>query len=480
MKVDVKDKSPVEKILSLEVEPERYSKALDKVIRKVSKNLIIPGFRRGKAPKKMVLRKVGFLSLKEDLLRELVPEIIVEALEQEGLEPLSTPVLIHHTVLSENEPISLKFQFQVKPEFELTPEEYKGLSLEEEKMDVDIDKMVELEIKRLQQQAGTIENLDEDRPYQEGDVALVDFESFFEDGTPVPNGSETNYYMLLDKDNFAPGFMDNIIGKKVGDEWEFKFKFPEDYVNKDLAGKEILFKMKAKGLAKKELPALDDEFAKSMGNYETFEDFKKAVRERVEESYQSIRRGKLQEQIWKILAEKKKDIPLPPILVDAHLNRFIDNLKRQLQMMGKSFEDYLKSLNTTLEEFKKKFKPEAEKSAIVELVLDKIAQIENIEVTEEDIDKEVEKVAKNLNQPASLVKSAMKRDNYINTLRYEIRNRKIFDVIIKNAEIKVVEKKTEKKEEPKDEKDVAPKEEAPENSEKKKAESPPEKELEEV
>ncbi|MFP4498479.1 MAG: trigger factor [Vulcanimicrobiota bacterium] len=435
MKVEVVDKSPVEKLLAIQVEPENYQKTLDQVIKDVGRELQIPGFRRGKAPRKAIVRRFGMEAFKNDLLDKVIPETTRKVLEEKDLHPLATPICSNYAdiVLEEGKPITFNIAIEVKPEFEL--KDYKGLELVRIGRGLDVDEVVEQQINNLQQQQGTMEPVEEDRELKEGDIAHVDFSSYRPDGEPVPTGSEKNYYMTLEENSFVPGFMEHVVGHKPGDEWEFTVTFPENYVNKDIAGKDITFKMKLHGIMKKELPPRDDELAKSTGRYETYEELKNDFEKRVRESIEQQQKNEMQEQVLNKLAEQLKDVTIPRALIDFHMERFVSNLQQQLQMQGKTIESHLASLNTNLDEFKERFAPQAENAAKAELILDKLAELENVEVQEEELDKEIEKVAGQLKQDVKMIRRAMMRDGYINALKFDIRNRKIFDMIIDNAEI---------------------------------------------
>jgi trigger factor len=435
MKVEVKDKSTVEKTLAIEVEPERYQKVLDKVLNKVAREVAIPGFRKGKAPKNAVMRRFGMDALKIDLLEELIPQVAVEAIQEQKLNPLSTPRCTDYEkiIVEEGKPINFEITFEVKPEFDI--KDYKGLELIRIVRETNIDELVEKQISSMQEQAGSMVVVEEDRPVVEGDVAHVNFISTNQDGVPIKGGSAEDYYMTLEKENFIPGFMEKIIGHKVGEEWEFDVNFPEDYPNSEMAGNDIHFCVKLLGIKKKELPERDDEFAKSVGSFETYEQMKNDIESRIKESIEMQQRNELEEQAIAKLVDQMKNVEIPTSMVEGHLGRYVDDFRNQIKGMGKSLEEWLKEAGSNIDDFRKSFYPQARNAAKAELIIDKIAEKENVEATDEDVDKEIEKFAGRMNQSPEMIKQIMTRNNYLPVMRYELRNRKVFDLVLENANI---------------------------------------------
>lgn len=441
MNVEILEKSPVEKTVIFEVEPKRYQKSLDQILNDVRKTVAIPGFRKGKAPRAIIIKKVGMDALKKDLLEKLIPDVSVEVMDEKKIVPISTPVCTNYDsiVIEEGKPIKFELTFEVKPEFEMA--EYKGLELEKTVYELDPEDLLKKQITNLQEQAGTMKPIEEERGVTEGDVAHVDFESRLEDGTPVSGGSAKDYYMTVDRQNFIPGFVEHIEGKKAGETFEFDVVFPENYPERNLAGKNVKFKMILHAIMKKELPALDDEFAKSMGKYETYAQMEESFRKKIEEHIDQQYRYQLQDKIMKALVDKMPELPVPQALIRGHQERFLKNLASMLQRQNKTLEDHIKGLNMTPQQFLSQIEPQALEAAKGELILDKISSMEDVKVADEEIDAEVAKVAQNLNQSVEMIKRAMERDNYLPVISYEIRNRKIFDIIIENA--KITEKKFE-------------------------------------
>jgi len=442
MKVETSRKSPVEVLLKIEVEPSRYEPILRKITREVSKGIQIPGFRKGKAPMGVILRRVGEDAIKEDLLKELIPDVVPEAIRNEEIIPLSTPQVTNYDkiVFRRGKPINLEIVAETKPEFELTG--YKGLELTRKPSMIDVEEVLDKRIEALRQQAGEMIPIEEDRPLKKGDVAVVDFESF-QEGEPVENGKSENYYMTVTDDNFIPGFADNLVGHKPGDEWEFDISFPDDYPNPSLAGRETHFKFKLHEIMRKELPDYDDDFAQLVGDYETYDEMKADLRKSIVNTINEQEKQYLQDQIINQLIEKMEGVTAPPVMVESSLNIFLDNLKYNLKAMNKDINTYFKEQGTTEEEVKRRFYPKGVEMAKAELALDKVAMLEDIKADDEEVDKEIEEMAKRLKQDADIIRKALEKEKQINSIKYSIRNRKVYDFLIEHAIIKEEETEEE-------------------------------------
>lgn len=444
MKVDVSQKSQIEKVLKVEVEPEKYKPILNKLIKEVAKEFPFPGFRKGKVPAAFIVKRMGYGAFKHDLLEELLPKVTQEAVESQGIMPLSIPAItpLNEIEFEYEKPISFEFTVEVIPEFELKT--YKDLTLKRKPRNIDVDELLQSRIEALREQSGEMEPLEEDRPLEKGDVARVDFESFI-DGEPVDSGLARDYFMTVDEKNFIPGFIEQLVGKKAGDEWEFDIEFPDSYPNTKLAGEEVHFKMKLHGIMLKKLPELDDEFAKTAGRFETFEQMKEDMRKRIVNDIENQEKDMFRTQILDKIGEEMEDVLIPPTMVKQSLESFMGNFEQQLQMMGKNLDSYLKEQGTNTNDFMRRFYPQAREMARAELIVDKIAEQEKIEATDEDLDKEIEQIAGRLSQDPASLKATMEKNGYIYNLKYSLRTRKVYDFIIDNSNI-VEEEEEEVKE----------------------------------
>lgn len=444
MKVEASWKSPVEKLLKIEVEPAKYEPVLRKVVGEGSKDIQIPGFRKGKAPFGAILRRIGMNKVKNDLLRELIPDVIAEAIKSEKITLLSVSEVTNYNNIEfiRGKPIEFEVTIETTPEFEFTG--YKGLELTRKSANIDVEEILEKKLEALRHQAGEMIPVEEDRPLEKGDVAVVDFESF-QEGEPVENGGAQNYYMTISDDNFLPGFMGNFIGHKPEEEWEFDTTFPDDYANPALAGRKTHFKFKLHEIMRKELPDYDDDFAQSLGDFQTFYEMKEDLRKNIADGIDQQEKQHFQDQIINKLIPKLEGVMVPPSLVESSLNIFMENLDYNLRMMKTNLDDYFNEQGINEDEMKRQFYPRGVEMAKAELVLDKVAILEDIKATEEEVDKEIEDMAKRLKQDAKNIREAMEKEHQIVGLEYSIRNRKVYDFLIEHANI--IEKTEEEKEE---------------------------------
>ena len=460
MKSEITQKSQIERFLKIEVDPKTYMPVLEKLARKVAKDFAIPGFRKGKAPSNLIVRRLGFESFKHDLIEQLIPETSHKAIMEHDIKPLSITSITppEEIILEEGKPFSYEVIVEVVPEFEL--KNYKGLKLKKKPQKMDLDKVVETRINALREQSAQMEPIEEERPLEKGDVARVDFTSYI-DGEKVDDGFAKDYYMTIEDKNFIPGFIDHLVGKKAGDEWEFDINFPEDYPNKKLAGNEVHFEIKLHDIMKKDLPELDDEFAKSAGSYETYEQMKEEMKKQALNEVENQEKEELKLQIIKQMSEEMEDIMVPPTMVNRNMEIYLRNLEQQVGMMGMKLEDYLKEQGTSKENFARQFYPQAREMAMAELMVNCIGKQEDIKVSDEELDVEVEKIAGRLNQPVKEIKKSMEKSGYLDNIRHALRTDKIYDFIIENGEV-VIEEETEPV--PEDEKAEEVKEEAQETS----------------
>lgn len=463
MKVDVSQKSQIEKVLKVEVEPEKYKPILDKLIKDVAKDFPFPGFRKGKVPAAFIVKRMGYNVFKHDLLEELLPIVTQEAVESQNIMPLSIPQItpLDQIEFENEKPISFEFTVEVIPEFELKT--YKDLTLKRKPQKVDVEELLQSRIDDLREQSGEMEPMEEDRPLEKGDVARVDFDSFV-DGEAVDSGLARDYYMTVDEKNFIPGFMEQLIGKKAGDEWEFDIEFPDSYPNTKLAGEEVHFKMKLHGIMLKKLPELDDEFAKTAGRFDTFEQMKEDMRKKIVDEIEGKEKDSFRTQILDQIAEEMEDVLIPPTLVKHSMEGFMRNFEQQLQMMGKNLESYLKEQGTNPNDFARRFYPQAREMARADLIVDQVAKQENIESTDEEVDKEVQQIAERLNQEPASIRATMEKSGYLDNMKYSLRIRKVYDFIIDHSNI-VEEEEVQEEEKPETPADIVEEEKAVEPEE---------------
>ncbi|MDC3412496.1 trigger factor [Aquibacillus sp. 3ASR75-11] len=376
-----------EGILTIEVEAEAFNEALDKAFKKVVKQVQLPGFRKGKIPRKIFEQRFGEESLYQDAVDLILPESYTNAVQETGIEPIEQPeVDVEQIEKGKN----LIFTAKVKVKPEATLGEYKGLEVEE--VDTEItDEDVDHELNHLREHQAELV-VKEEGTVEEGDTVVIDFEGFV-DGEAFEGGKAENHELEIGSGSFIPGFEEQLIGKATGEDAEIEVTFPEEYQAAELAGKEATFKVKIHEIKAKELPELDDEFAKDVDEeVETLDELKKKTRERLEEE----KANEAENQKRETLIQKASDnteVDIPEVMVTNELDRMLKEFDQRLQMQGMTLDMYYQFSGTDEAGMKEQMREDAGKRVKTSLTLEAIANTENIEVTEEDINKELESMA---------------------------------------------------------------------------------------
>jgi len=412
--------------LKIEVSEEEFEKALEKSFKKNAKRFNVPGFRRGKAPRSIVERYYGPEVLYEDAAEFALSEAYKIGIEENNLEPVDHPDF-HIEQIEKNKPLIAIAKVTLKPEVIL--EEYKGLEVEKVVYNVK-EEDVEKELKELQERNARFVNVE--RPLKEGDLAIIDFEGFI-NGEPFEGGNAQNYPLTIGSNTFIPGFEEKLIGMMPQETREIKVTFPENYHREDLKGKEATFKVTLKEIKEKELMPLDDEFAKDVSEFETLEELKKDIRNKLEERAKNFEENSLKGSILKKLIEKAR-VDIPQVMIDREIERLIYDFALNLRLRGIDLNEYLEAVKLTPEEFKNKFQDRAIENIKTSLILEKIAKLENITVSEEELDQELQKYAERANKSLAEYKKGLKEEN-IEYIKDRLLTDKIFKFLIENAKI---------------------------------------------
>lgn len=415
-------------VMEVEVDAERFDKAIHKAYKKLVKQVNVPGFRRGKAPRQVMENYIGKAALYNEAVELVVPEAYVEALEQTGVEPIAQPEveLVH---VEEGEPVKFKATVKVKPEVELG--QYTGLEVTEVPVEVTGEE-VDRELEGLRNKYAQLVNVEEGT-VQKGDMATIDFTGRV-DGEEFEGGKASDYVLEIGSGSFIPGFEEQLEGMAAGETKVISVTFPEDYHNKELAGKEAEFTVTVKALKRKELAPLDDEFAKDVSEFDTLEELradvlnnlKKAAEERAEQA-------KRTEVVSK--AVDNAQVELPEEMVNDQVESMVKDMERSLMMQGLSMENYFKYTDSNLEQLKENFRPEAERTEKTALVLDAIAKKEGIEVTEEDVEKKIKEMAGQYQQDPENLKKILEGQNQLEYLKKGIAREKTVDFLLEKANI---------------------------------------------
>ena len=433
-----KTKNANEVKLEITIEAEKFENAIKKVYFQSAKYFNIPGFRKGKAPQNIVERYYGKEIFYEDAFNDLVPEEYEKALEENKIEAVSRPEI---DIITMEKGQDLKFTaiVQTKPEVELG--KYKGIEIEKIEYNVK-DADIEEELKGMQNQNARLITID-DRPAQMDDTTYINFEGFVE-GKPFDGGKAENYELVLGSHSFIEGFEDQIVGMKIGEEKEIAVTFPEEYFSKELAGKPATFKVKLNEIKKKELPTLDDEFAKDVSEFDTLKELKQSIQERLEKQNKDREKYEKQDAAVKALVETVK-VDIPSGMIEMETENMIKDMEQRMSYQGIKMEQYLKMMHKTEEEFKKDYEPRAIEAIKSRLAIEAVIKAEKIEATEEEIKAKIEEMAKNYGKEA---KELEENENIRNYIKQGIENEKAMDFLVENSkEKKPTAKKENKKEE---------------------------------
>lgn len=394
--------------LEIEISAEAFEAAVQAAYLKAKKNINVPGFRKGHAPRKIVEKEYGEGVFYEDALNAIIPAEVDTAVEEAGLELVARPD-VEVTEVSKEKGAVVKAVCITKPEIEI--KDYKGIKIEKSVKTVSYED-VDHEIDHIRQKGMRIITV-EDRAAQNGDDVVIDFEGF-KDNVAFEGGKAEKFTLTLGSGQFIPGFEEQIVGHNIGDEFDINVTFPEDYGAKELAGAPVVFKIKLHEIKIKELPELDDEFVKDQSEFDTVDELKADVRKKLEET---AKKASQQEEEGKIFDEviAKVEGEIPEVMYDRRVDEMIEEMGQRLAPQGISVDMYLQYTGQTLDSLKKTYREQAEKQVKLRLALEKIAELEKIEVTDEEAEEEIKKMADNYKMDIEQVKSyvtvdAVKKD----------------------------------------------------------------------
>lgn len=421
--------------LTFEIQPDKIKEGLDIAFNKVKKSLNVPGFRKGRVPRQVFNKMYGEEALYQDALNALLPEAYANAVSESKIKPVSQPE-INVESMEKDSAWVLSAKVTVEPEVELG--EYKGLEVMKHSTDVS-DKEVADELERRRQQQAELV-LKEDEPAAEGDTVVIDFEGKV-DGKPFDGGKAENYSLELGSKTFIPGFEDQLVGHKAGDEVEVKVTFPDDYQAKDLQGKDAVFEVKIHEVKQKELPELDDDFAKDIDDdVDTLEELKAKVKDEIKEQKEAAAKNAVQEEAISKAVENAKIGDIPEVMIEDDVQRQMDQYFSGMQQQGINPDMYFKLTGTSEEDLRKQFREGSEERVKTNLVLEAIVEKENIEISEDEINDEIKDLATQYGMDEKAVRSALSDD----MLKHDISIRKVVQEMTDSAKQDLPEKKEEK------------------------------------
>ncbi|MGG1632370.1 trigger factor [Rossellomorea sp. NRS-1567] len=411
-------------VLTIEVEAAKVNEGLDAAFKKVVKQVNVPGFRKGKMPRGMFEKRFGVESLYQDALDFILPEAYAKAIEETGIDPIDRPE-IDVEQMEKGKDLIFTATVQVKPEVKLG--EYKGLEVEKMETEVTAED-VEAELTSLQEKQAELAVKEEGKA-EEGDTVTMDFEGFV-DGEAFEGGQAENYSLELGTGQFIPGFEEQLIGVAPGEEKEVEVNFPEEYHAAELAGKPATFKVKVHEIKAKELPALDDEFAKDADEeVETLAELKEKIEKRLQESKKNEAETAVRETLVN-KASENAEVEIPEVMVTAEVDRMMQEFEQRLQMQGMNLDLYFQFSGQSEEDLKGQMKEDAGKRVRTNLTLEAIAAAENLEVTDEEADQEVNKMAEQYNMSADNIKQAL---GGLDTLKADLKVRKAVEFLVENS-----------------------------------------------
>ena len=386
--------------LTIEVSAEDLDKAMEKAYQKQKSRISLPGFRKGKAPRKMIESMYGKGVFMEDAVNSLVPQEYTKALGECDLEIVSQPE-INVTQMEPGKALIFTADVAVKPE--VTLGDYKGVEVPKSEIAV-TDEEVDAEVKKEQDKNARTVAV-EDRAAANGDITTIDFEGFV-DGVAFEGGKGTDYALTLGSGTFIPGFEDQLVGANTGDHVEVKVTFPEEYQAKELAGKEAVFQCDVKKIETKEVPELDNEFAKDVSEFDTLAEYKEDVKKKLtEKKEKEARTAKENAAVDKAIENAQMDIP--ELMTKTECRQMMDDFSRRMQQQGLSMEQYFQFTGMTLDKMQEEMKPQALKRIQTRLVLEKVAEAENIQPSEEEITEEIQKMADAYKMEADKIREAI-------------------------------------------------------------------------
>ncbi|WP_027964621.1 trigger factor [Halalkalibacillus halophilus] len=414
-----------EGVLTVEVEPEQFDQALDQAFKKVVKDIQVPGFRKGKVPRSIFEKRFGVEALYQDAVDIVLPEAYMGAVNETGINPVAQPE-VDIEQIEKGEPLVFKATVTVKPEVELG--EYKGLEVEEQEVNV-TDEEVEEDLKSQQEKQAELV-VKEEGTVEDGDTAVIDFEGFL-DGEAFEGGTAENHSLEIGSGQFIPGFEEQLVGKSAGEELDVEVTFPEDYQAEDLAGKLVTFKVKIHEVKAKEVPELDDEFAKDIDDeVNSLDELKEKTKKNLEDQKQQEAENQKRETLVEKASENAQ-ADIPQAMVDSELDRMMQEFEQRLQMQGMTLDMYFQFSGQDENALKDQMKEDAAKRVRTNLTLEAISEKENLEVTEEDIQQQLEEMASMYQTDIEQLKQMLGGNT--DALTEDLKLKKAIDFLVENA-----------------------------------------------
>lgn len=412
--------------LEFTVEAQKFDETMKKVYFKTVKYFNIPGFRKGKAPMNIIERYYGKEIFYEDTFNEILQEVYDKELRESNITAVSYPDLDVKQI-GKGQDLIFTAVVQTKPE--VKPGKYKGIEIKKVEYNVS-DEDINHELGHMQERNSRMVTVD-DRAVENGDITVIDFEGFV-DGKAFEGGKAEGHELTIGSNTFIPGFEDQIIGMKIDEEKDINVKFPEEYFSKELAGKDATFKVKLHEIKKKELPELDDEFAKDVSEFDTLKELKESIKEKLEKENEQKAKYETEEAAIKAVCDNT-EIDIPSGMIETEIDHMEKDMEQRMQYQGLTLDMYLQMIGKTKEEFRKEYEDQAKDAVKSRLVIEAVANEEKIEADDKEVDEKIKEMAKNYGKTEDELKSNESLRNY---LKENLKTEKTIEFIVKNAKIK--------------------------------------------
>lgn len=410
--------------LEITIPAEEFEKAVEASYRKNVGKMNIPGFRRGKAPRKMIEKMYGEAVFHDDAINEVTPEAYEQAIKEAKVEPVDRPEL---EIIS-NDANGFKFKAKVTTKPEVSVKEYKGLKVEKHTKTVS-DADIQAELERYQKRQSRLIDLDADAAIENGDTVTFDFKGYVDD-KPFEGGNAEKYSLKIGSGQFIPGFEEQMLGLKVGDSKAVNVSFPEDYHAEELKGKPARFDVLVHEIKRQELPAIDDELAKDVSDFDTLADFKADISKKLDENYKQAEENEITEKVYAAIADCC-EADIPECMIEQEIDSSMQNFERRMQQQGLTLQKYLEITGQEYNSLRVMFKENAERDVKIRLALEKIAELEKVIIEEDDINKEYESLAREMDSEVDKIKN----DYVTESIMKDLTLKKAFEAVRSCAEV---------------------------------------------
>lgn len=426
MKVTVENGENQQVTLTIEVEAAEVNKAVEQACKRLANRVSIPGFRKGKAPRMIVERHVGKDAVLQEAFDIVAPKALSKAFDEQKIDPVTRPSVDIETL---EEGKDLVFKATVTPRPEVKLGDYKGLNVPKNEVNI-TDEDVEKQLKTFQDRQGKLVDAPEGAEVKDGDFTTLDFKGFV-DGEAFDGGEGKDYPLQIGSNSFIPGFEDQLVGAKIGEERNVNVKFPEEYHAKELAGKDATFKCTIRSIKTKELPAIDDELAKKVSKFETLDELKADIRKNLEENAERTAEND-QKSAAIEMATNNITVDIPAVMIDNRVTAMIQEMAMRLEQQGMKLEQYLQYAGTDIAKLREQYRETAEKNVKTDLMLEEVAKAENIKVEAKDLDEEVAAMAAAYGATPQQVQKIIKEQGRIGDLAASVLRKKTAQFIIDN------------------------------------------------